>query len=41
MREEAAWLSELREAGYDPEQLVHRPVDAPARSDELSVQEIA
>lgn len=41
LREEAAWLAELREAGYDPELLVRRSVSAPARSDELSVQEIA
>ncbi|WP_449282953.1 MobF family relaxase [Leucobacter sp.] len=41
LREEAAWLAELREAGYDPDQLVHTPVSAPARSDDLSVQEIA
>lgn len=41
LREEAAWLAELREAGYDPDRLVRRPVSAPARSDELSVREIA
>ncbi|MGK4216794.1 MobF family relaxase [Microbacterium sp. GXS0129] len=40
-REEAEWLTELREAGYDPETLTRKPVSAPARSDELSVQEIA
>ena len=41
VREEAAWLAELREAGYDPDTLERQPVNAPARSDELSVQEIA
>ena len=41
MREEAAWLSELREAGYDPEHLARRPVQAPVASDDLSVQAIA
>lgn len=40
-REEAEWLTELREAGYDPETLTRKPVSAPAQSDELSVQEIA
>lgn len=41
LREEAAWLTELREAGYNPGSLTRRPIPAPARSDELSVQEIA
>lgn len=40
-REEAEWLTELREVGYDPETLTRKPVSAPTRSDELSVQEIA
>lgn len=40
-REEAAWLSELREAGYDPNRLTRQPAHASVRSDELSVQEIA
>ena len=40
-REEAEWLTELREAGYDPETLTRKLVSAPAQSDELSVQEIA
>ena len=40
-REEAEWLTELREAGYDTETLIRKPVSAPAQSDELSVQEIA
>ena len=39
-REEAEWLTELREAGYDPETLTRKLVSAPAQSDELSVQEI-
>lgn len=39
LREEAAWLTELREAGYNPGSLTRRPIPAPARSDELSVQE--
>ncbi|EXJ51275.1 AAA family ATPase [Microbacterium sp. MRS-1] len=41
MREEAAWLGELREAGYDPETLTRRPAHVSVRSDEVSVQEIA
>ena len=41
MREKAAWLTELREAGYDPETLTRKLASAPAQSDELSVQEIA
>lgn len=41
LREEAAWVTELREAGYDPATL-RRPVpSAPASLDELSVQQIA
>ncbi len=40
-REEAEWLTELREAGYDPETLTRKLVSAPAQSDELSVQKIA
>ncbi|MBS0476109.1 MAG: AAA family ATPase [Proteobacteria bacterium] len=40
-REEAEWLTELREAGYDPETLTRKLISAPAQSDELSVQEIA
>ena len=40
-REEAEWLTALREAGYDPETLTRKPVSAPAQSDELSVQKIA
>ena len=41
LREEEAWLTELREAGYDPENLTRRPARAPASPDELSVQRIA
>lgn len=41
LREEAAWLSELREAGYDPDHLTHRPVAAPVSTIDLSVQQIA
>lgn len=41
LREEAAWLSDLREAGYDPERLTRRQTHAPKASAELSVQEIA
>jgi len=40
-REEAEWLTELREVGYEPETLTRKPVSAPAHSDELSVQVIA
>lgn len=39
--EEEAWLSELREAGYDPEHLARRPARVPVSTDELSVQRIA
>jgi energy-coupling factor transporter ATP-binding protein EcfA2 len=41
LREEEAWVSELREAGYDPEHLARRPAPAPASTDDLSVQRIA
>ena len=41
LREEAAWLTELREAGYDPDTLIRRPAHTPRLSAELSVQEIA
>ena len=41
LREERAWVTELREAGYDPETL-RRPVRrAPASLDDLSVQTVA
>lgn len=41
LREEAAWLMELRDAGYDPETLRRPAPSAPASFDELSVQQIA
>lgn len=41
LREEAAWLTELREAGYDPATLRRPAPSAPASLDELSVQQIA
>ena len=41
LREEAAWLTELREAGYDPATLRRPQPSAPASLDELSVQQIA
>ena len=41
LRAEAAWLAELREAGYDPDHLTHRPVAPVAGLDELLVQRIA
>ncbi|MBP1326372.1 hypothetical protein JOF28_001604 [Leucobacter exalbidus] len=41
LREEEAWLTELREAGYDPEYLVRRPARVPVSTDDLSVQRIA
>ena len=41
MREESAWLAELRGAGYNPDRLVRRPASASAQSGELSVQETA
>ncbi len=41
LREEEAWLTELREAGYDPNHLTRRPASQPVSSDELSVQRIA
>lgn len=41
LHEEEAWLTELRDAGYNPDTL-HRPARrAPVALDELSVQEIA
>ncbi|MCT2181657.1 AAA family ATPase [Brevibacterium casei] len=41
LREEEAWVSELREAGYDPEHLTRKPAPAPLFTDDLSVQRIA
>lgn len=41
LREEEAWVSELREAGYDPDRLARRPANAPVSTDEVSVQRIA
>jgi len=41
LREEAAWLTELREAGYDSATLRRPAPCAPASLDELSVQRIA
>lgn len=41
LREEEAWVTELREAGYDPEHLTRQPARAPASTDGLSVQRIA
>ena len=41
LREEEAWLTELREAGYDPEYLAHGPARVPASPEDLSVQRIA
>jgi len=41
LREEEAWLTELREAGYDPETLRRPQPSASASLDELSVQQIA
>lgn len=41
LHEEAAWVTELREAGYDPETL-HHPAPRPVLGlDDLSVQEVA
>ncbi|MGO2931083.1 MobF family relaxase [Microbacterium sp.] len=41
LREEEAWLTELREAGYDPATLRRPARPVPASPDELSVQRIA
>ncbi|WP_460784426.1 MobF family relaxase [Microbacterium tumbae] len=41
LREEEAWLTELREAGYDSATLRRPAPSAPASLDELSVQRIA
>ncbi len=41
LREEEAWLTELREAGYDPDRLTRRPTRVPVSPDDLSVQRIA
>lgn len=41
LREEEAWLTELREAGYDPTTLRRPARPAPVSLDELSVQQIA
>lgn len=41
LAEEASWLAELREAGYDPDTLQRAATAAPNRVDDLSVQQIA
>lgn len=41
LREEEAWLTELREAGYDPNRLMRKSATLPVASDELSVRRIA
>ncbi|QIN30432.1 MobF family relaxase [Brevibacterium luteolum] len=41
LAEEAAWVTELRDAGYDPDHLEHRAVQPPASLDDLSVQQVA
>ncbi len=41
LREEVAWRTELREAGYDPEHLARRPAPVPVVTDDLSVQQVA
>ena len=41
LREEEAWLTELREAGYGPNRLMCKLATLPVASDELSVQRIA
>ncbi|WP_300344008.1 MobF family relaxase [Nesterenkonia sp.] len=41
LREEEAWLTELREVGYDPEHLARMPARVPVSPDEVSVQRIA
>lgn len=41
LREEEAWLTELREAGYDPATLRRPAPSVPVSLDELSVQRIA
>lgn len=41
LREEAAWVTELREAGYDPERVERKPAQPPVLLDDLAVQEIA
>ncbi|WP_436327146.1 MobF family relaxase [Brevibacterium sp. FAM 27836] len=39
--EEAAWVTELREAGYDPERSERKTAQPPASLDDLSVQQVA
>jgi conjugative relaxase-like TrwC/TraI family protein len=41
LQEETAWVTELREAGYDPETLQHSAPYATVGLDEVSVQEVA
>ncbi|MFT4137196.1 MobF family relaxase [Microbacterium sp.] len=41
LKDEQWWQQELRDAGYDPDQLQHRDTVAPASLDELSVQQVA
>ncbi|WP_448390592.1 MobF family relaxase [Microbacterium aurum] len=41
LREEAAWVTELREAGYDPDHLERKSVQPTVSLDDLAVQEVA
>lgn len=41
LAEEAAWVAELREAGYDPDALHHPATVMPRSVDDLSVQQVA
>ncbi len=41
LREEAAWVTELREAGYDPDHLERKTAQPPASLDDLSAQQAA
>lgn len=41
LKDEQWWRQELRDAGYDPDQLPHRKTVAPASLDDLSVQQVA
>ncbi|WP_417555548.1 MobF family relaxase [Microbacterium sp.] len=41
LAEEAAWVTELRDAGYDPAHLERKTVQPPVSLDDLAVQEVA
>lgn len=41
LAEEAAWVIELRDAGYDPERVERKPAQPPVMLEDLSMQQVA